>query len=111
MTLYKATSEGNVPMTTEEEVEFEASRIPSPPSIPVVVTMRQARLALLHNNLLQQVTEAVAVMEGMEGEAARIEWEFSQYVYRDWPLVIALSASLSLTSQQLDTLFVYAKTL
>lgn len=80
-------------------------------SIPTTVTMRQARLALLQSGLLATVNNAVATMLGAEGDAARIEWEFSSMVERNRPLVQSLSASLGLTSAQLDDLFVLAATL
>lgn len=84
-----------------------------PPPVPVItsVTMRQARMALLQQGLLTQVNDAVASMPGAQGEAVRIEWEFSSTVERNRPLVQSLSASLGLTSQQIDDLFALAATL
>ena len=83
------------------------------PPVPVItsVTMRQARLALLQQGLLTQVNNAVASMSGDQGDAARIEWEFSNTVDRNRPFVQALAASLGLTSQQIDDLFTLAATL
>lgn len=73
--------------------------------VPVVVTMRQARLALLGAGLLEQVNAAVAALPDIEGAAARIEWEYAQEVRRDSPLVAGLSAALGLTDEILDSLF------
>jgi hypothetical protein len=73
--------------------------------------MRQARLALLEQGLLTQVNNAVATMPGELGDKARIEWEFSNAVRRDKPLVQVVAASLGLTSQQIDDLFALAATL
>lgn len=84
---------------------------PVVPSVPGSVTMRQARLALLQNGMLTQVNDAVAAMPGAQGDAARIEWEFSSTVERHWPLVQALGAALGLTEAQLDDLFRLAATL
>lgn len=83
------------------------------PPVPVItsVTMRQARLALLQQGLLTQVNNAIASMPGAQGEAVRIEWEFSNTVERNRPFVQALAASLGLTSQQIDDLFTLAATL
>ena len=78
------------------------------PSIPEVVTMRQARLALLQSNLLTTVTDAI--VNGTD-EAMKIEWEYATEVRRDWPSLITLATSLGLTSQQLDDLFTLAGTL
>jgi hypothetical protein len=83
----------------------------SPPSSPQVVTMRQARLALHAAGLLDQVTAAVAAMPGPEGDAARIEWEFSSTVERSRPLVQSLAAALGWSEAQLDALFTAAAAL
>ena len=84
-----------------------------PPPVPVItsVEMRQARLALHQQGLLTQVNNAVATMPGELGDKARIEWEFSNTVKRDKPLVQVVAASLGLTSQQIDDLFAFAATL
>lgn len=84
--------------------EIEDAKPPVAP-VPEVVTMRQARLALLGAGLLHQVNGAIAAMPGDEGEAARIEWEYAQEVRRDSPLVAALSAAFGWTGAQLDDLF------
>jgi hypothetical protein len=72
------------------------------------VTMRQARLALLGAGKLPAVNAAIAAMQGAQGEAARIEWEYSQEVQRDRGLVSALSSQLGMTEEQLDALFTAA---
>lgn len=84
--------------------ELVPGEVPSDP-VPEVVTMRQARLALLGAGLLAQVNTAVANMPGAEGDAARIEWEYAQEVRRDSPLVAALSVALGLTDETLDNLY------
>ena len=82
--------------------------VAAPLPVPAMVTMRQARLALLQNGMLTQVNDAVANMPGAQGDTARIEWEFSSTVERNWPLVQALGAAIGLTEQQLDDLFTAA---
>lgn len=94
-------AEGNMPQPADPVV----------PAIPEVVTMRQARLALLQVGLLAQVNTAVANMPGAAGDAARIEWEFSSTVERNRPLVQSLIGALGLTESQLDDLFRLAATL
>ena len=79
--------------------------VPVVDPVPEVVSMRQARLALLGAGLLAQVNTAVANMPGAEGDAARIEWEYAQEVRRDSPLVAALSATFGLTDETLDNLY------
>lgn len=88
----------------------EPAEVPTP-SIPASVTMRQARLSLLQANLLHTVNAAIAAMPGAAGEAARIEWEYSQEVQRNKALVLALAPALNLTDTQLDQLFRTASTL
>ncbi len=81
------------------------------PDVPVAVTMRQARLALLQAGMLATVNGAIAAMPGAAGDAARIEWEFSSEVQRHKPLVLALAPLLGLDDAQLDALFVQAASL
>ena len=81
------------------------------PAVPTVVTMRQARLALLQAGVLPLVESAIASMESPAKEAAKIEWEYSQEVQRNKPFVQLLGASLGLTEEQLDNLFLLASTL
>jgi hypothetical protein len=78
---------------------------------PKEVTMRQARLALLGAGLLPTVELAIAAMTGTAGDAARIEWEYSNSLKRSQPLVTQLGAGLGLTVGQLDALFLTASTL
>lgn len=78
---------------------------------PTVVTMRQARLALFNAGLLPTVNVAIESMPGTAGEAARIEWEYAATVDRNSPLVAGLIAALSLTTEQLDSLFTQAASL
>lgn len=88
--------------------------IPAPPEPvkpPQSVTMRQARLALLQAGKLSAVNAAISTMSGVQGEAARIEWEFSNEVQRSQPLVAALAPVLDMDSSQLDQLFIAASKL
>jgi len=110
MTLYKATADGQVPMTPEEEAEFLASRTPSI-TIPQEVTMRQARQALILAGKLSAVNAALAGMTGTAGELARAEWEYSITVQRNRPLVLSLGPALGMTSGDLDQLFITAAAL
>lgn len=82
---------------------------PDAPRVPAEVTMRQARLALLQAGLLDQVEAALNQMQGVEGQAARIEWEYSQVVRRDKPFVLAVGQSLGMSSTQLDQFFITAE--
>lgn len=79
--------------------------------VPKSVTMRQARRALLAASLLATVNSTVAGLAGAVGDAARIDWEFAQEVYREWPLLVQLAQQIGLSDDQLDALFVTAATL
>lgn len=101
---------GCVPITEEEAEAIRAANSP-PQAVPQSVTMRQARMALLQAGLLQTVNDAIAAMPGIEGDAARIEWEFSSEVHRDKALVQSLAPTLRMTDAELDDLFTLAATL
>lgn len=79
--------------------------------VPLSVTMRQARMALFQQGLLDQVSAIIAGMPSPDKEAATIEWEYSQTVERDRPLVMFLGSQLGLTNEQVDQLFITAATL
>lgn len=96
---------------TPDEVKEVNDKQALPPPVPGVVTMRQARLALLSAGLLTQVDDVVQTMKDAAGDAARIEWEYAGTVDRQWPLVVALGTSLGITDEQIDDLFRLAATL
>jgi hypothetical protein len=73
---------------------------------PDAVTMRQARLALLQANLLDQVEQALnSIPDETQKRASLIEWEYAAEVQRNSPLTNSLSAALGLTEIQTDELF------
>jgi hypothetical protein len=72
---------------------------------PKVVTMRQARLALLARGLLDDVTTVINSLPSPQKEAATIEWEYSAEVHKDKALVQSLAPALGLTLADLDDLF------
>jgi hypothetical protein len=74
---------------------------------PSVVSMRQARLALLQSGLLSTVSAAIVA----GGEADQIEWEYATEVNRNQPLVQNMKAGLGLTEKDLDNLFILAASL
>lgn len=77
----------------------------------MVVTMRQARLALMQFGLLADVEPAIEALAEPDRSAARIEWEYSQTVERNTAFVDVLSQELGLGENELDELFALAKTL
>lgn len=80
-------------------------------SVPESVTMRQARLALMRSGKLNAVNSAIAEMPGEEGDTARIEWEFSGTVERNWGFVKQVAFQIGLSDNDLDDLFVLAASL
>ena len=80
---------------------------PVEPSVPQIVSARQARLALLQANLLSTVTASVSSMP----EDVQITWEYATEWYRNDNLVISIGSSLGLSNTQMDQLFVTASTL
>lgn len=107
-----------LPLTTEEYSTVElhiASLEPVPDkvvngNVPLEVSMRQGKLALLHYGLLETVDSIIASMPGIQGKAARIEWEYATAIKRTSPLVASLIPYLGLTEDQLDELFILAAT-
>jgi hypothetical protein len=82
-----------------------------PPQVPVKVTMRQARLALLSAGLLDSVEVAINSLPEPPRTAARIEWDFSSEVFRHRDFVLMLGNTLGLDSEEMDELFITAATL
>jgi hypothetical protein len=88
--------------------ELETADVTAPAVVPKVVTMRQARLALLDAGLLGSINTAIDALPTPIKEAAQIEWEYSQEVQRHNGFVSQLAPILGLTEAQLDGLFVIA---
>jgi hypothetical protein len=87
---------------------------PVPPElvvIPPMVSMRQARLALLQAGRLADVDAAIAALPSPAKEAAQIEWEYAIEVKRDSQLVTQLAPALGLDDAALDALFIAAAAL
>lgn len=81
---------------------------PTPVAVPVEVTMRQAKLALLAAGLLDDVEAALDGLPGDQGRVARIEWEYSSVMQRNKPFVQAIGQVVGLTAEQIDQLFIAA---
>lgn len=95
-------AEGNTPVLADPII---------PPEI-TSVTMRQARLALLQQGLLDDVDAAIqAIEDPMLQRAVKIEWEFAITVDKYSTFTQQLAAGLMLDSEQLTALFELANTL
>lgn len=83
-----------------------------PVTVPKLVTMRQAKLALLQVGMLDAVDAAIAsISDDAERKKAQIEWEYAQEVERGWPTLETLTAAMGMTEAQVDDLFVLAGSL
>ena len=82
------------------DVEFIAP--PPPPIVIPVLTMRQARLALLDAGLLDEVEAAITTPEN------RIWWDYSTTVERNHPLVDAVLTALGKSPEEIDEMFIEA---
>lgn len=80
-------------------------------TVPHSVTMRQACQALILSEKMDAVNAALAAIPGLDGELARAEWERSQVVERNRPLVKQMGVQLGLSDADLDQLFILAATL
>lgn len=77
------------------------------PAIPNLVSMRQARLALLQNGLLDDVE--TSIQQGARED--KITWEYATEVNRTDTLVTNMAIALGLSKAQLDELFILAAAL
>ena len=71
-------------------------------TVPQVITIRQAKLALLAAGLLDDVDAAVA----NASRAVQIEWEYAAEVARNWHTLVTLQGVLGLPDAVVDGLFI-----
>lgn len=76
--------------------------------VPASVTRRQMKLALLQQDLLGAVEDAVAASSDM---ALRINWQDALDFRRDHPFVIQMAGLLGKSDAELDEIFVLANSL
>ena len=88
---------------------LEEGNTPEPADIPPVVipniSMRQARLALLADGLLDDIEAAMSTPE------YKIWWEYSTVVERNNPLVEQVLAILGKSDEEIDQMFIGASQL
>lgn len=78
----------------------------------VVISKRQARLALLQAGLLDNVEAAIAaITDETQRRQALISWEYADTIERLNPWIAAIAPSLLLNDEGLDELFALAATL
>jgi len=82
------------------------------PSVPEVVSARQAKRALLEAGLLDDVQLAIDnIPDKLEQRRVQIDWDESTEFRRDWPTLAMLAAAMKLDEGTLDALFIEAATL
>jgi hypothetical protein len=85
---------------------------PEPVSLPVSVTMRSLRLALIAQNLYQATVAAInGIPDAAEKLKAQVWWSTSPIVLRDNPYVISIGSAVGKSPQDIDEIFTTAKTL
>ncbi|HEG8091526.1 TPA: hypothetical protein SFZ51_001119 [Campylobacter jejuni] len=76
--------------------------------VPKVISIRQAKLALLEADLLDDVEEFISKTDD---KRVKISWEYATDFDRYNDIILALQKQLGLTNQEVDDLFIKAKTL
>lgn len=79
-----------------------------PITVPIAVTMRQARLALLEAGKLNMIPTIINSLPSPTKEAASIEWEYSSEVQRHNGFVAQIGPALGMSSAEIDALFIRA---
>lgn len=69
------------------------------------LTARQLRLGLLHMGKLNDVPTSIATLPEPDKSQAEIEWQFASEFRRLHPLIVQLIPLLSLTDDQVDTVW------
>lgn len=104
-----------LPDNTSEEVwqSILAAHARAPQSAPIAdVTPRQIRQALILSGIsLADIDAALNSLPESTRSLAQIEWEYSVVFQRNKPLVESVATLLGWTSQQLDDLWIFAKSL
>lgn len=99
---------------TEEQWAEKLSRYSRPPAVDPIpdVTPRQIRQALVLSGVsMSTIESALASLPEPTKSLAQIEWEYSTMFIRSNPLVAQVGVALGWTSEQLDNLWKFAKTL
>jgi len=104
-----------LPDGTSEEVwaaklAVYATAPPAPPKPDL--TPRQVRQALVLNGItLANIDAAIAQLPEPDRSLAQIEWEYSVAFVRTNPLIAQVAAILGWSTEQLDAMWDFAKTL
>ena len=98
-------------VTVQSQIDaYEANKLATKRE-SLVVTMRQARLALAQENKLQLVEDAIALIPEPDKTTISIEWEYASTVERLSPWIDTMASALGMTDVEMDALFELAATL
>ena len=98
-------------VTVQSQIDaYEANKLATKRE-GMVVTMRQARLALSQAGKLTMVNDAIAVMDEPDKTTVSIEWEYGSTVERVSPWIDTMATALGMTGEEMDALFELAATL
>ena len=90
------------PITDEEAQAIQADIEANKPVVIPTITMRQARMMLLNEGLLDEVNLAITTPE------QKIWWDYSTTVERNHPLVNAVLTALGKTETEINDMFIAA---
>lgn len=100
-------STAQVPLTPEETTLRQAEA--DTPRVPLSITPRQLRRWLIAHDLLATVEQALAAIPDAQQRAlAQADWEYATTIERHHPQTLAIAALISMTSAEVDTLFLEA---
>ena len=74
----------------------------------MVVTARQARLALASVGKLTMIADAIALIPEPDKTQVAIEWEYATTIERTSPWIETMRPALGLSEEEMDQLFVQA---
>jgi hypothetical protein len=94
-----------VAITDEEAQAIQAEIEANQPVVVPNISMRQARMMLLNEGLLDEVNLAITTDE------QKIWWDYSTTVERTHPLVDAVLTALSKSPEEIDDMFIEASQL
>ena len=98
-------------VTVQDQIDaYEANKLATKRE-GMVVTMRQARLALSQAGKLTLVDDAIAAMDEPDKTTVSIEWEYGSTVERVSPWIDTMATALGMTGEEMDDLFELAATL
>ncbi len=93
-----------IPMSQEDFDRYQAD---VNRSVPVSVSRRQAKQAMLARGILDEVEEIVS----KSPRSMQIDWEDAYRFDRSWPVIDELLSGLGMSSKDIDEMFIEASSL